>query len=201
MPRSKPKKAYSKAADEHLRWHDPRWDHDDAACDHALKLLKRRGMGLHRLTDPLRGLRRWLSESAWIRRLAIIVAVFGVLSAAGFGALWLRLEPGRSILMSSRHGSHLRSNRIWDTTTPLRSGALRLSELDGFASPSGSETFWCEIAITTSSPARRKPKSGCPAWPFSWGNSRAETLRLVGAELSVRITPDGRVIVSTGQSN
>ncbi|MCX7309581.1 MAG: hypothetical protein NTZ72_17225, partial [Afipia sp.] len=33
------------------------------------------------------------------------------------------------------------------------------------------------------------------------GRLRAETLRLVGAELSVRITPDGRVIVSTGQSN
>jgi hypothetical protein len=33
------------------------------------------------------------------------------------------------------------------------------------------------------------------------GHLRAETLRLVGAELAVRITPDGRVIVSTGQSN
>jgi hypothetical protein len=33
------------------------------------------------------------------------------------------------------------------------------------------------------------------------GRLRAETLRLVGAELAVRITPDGRVIVSTGQSN
>lgn len=201
MPSSEPKKAYSKAADEHMRWHDSRWDHDDAACDQALKLLKRRGVGLHRLTEPFRGLRRWLGESAWIGRLAIIVAVFGVVSAAGFGALWLRLGAGPVNLDSITPwlASAIEQNLGHDHTVEVggtqieRAGRIRIAvRLRDILVRDRDHN------IVASAPKAEVRLSGMA---LIMGQLRAETLRLVGAELSVRITPDGRVIVSTGQSN
>ncbi len=50
-------------------------------------------------------------------------------------------------------------------------------------------------AIVASAPKAEVRLSGAS---LLLGNLRAESLRLVGAELSVRITPDGDVIVSTG---
>ncbi|MEH2509150.1 hypothetical protein V1291_000504 [Nitrobacteraceae bacterium AZCC 1564] len=201
MPSSEPKKAYSKAADEHMSWHDSRWDHDDAACDQALKLLKRRGMGVHRLTDPLRGLRRWLRESIWIGRLAIIVAVFGVLSAAGFGALWLRLGAGPVNLdvITPWLASAIEQNLGHDHTVEVggtqieRAGRIRIAvRLRDVLVRDRDHN------IVASAPKAEVRLSGMA---LIMGQLRAETLRLVGAELSVRIMPDGRVIVSTGQSN
>lgn len=201
MPSPEPKKAYSKAADEHMSWHDSRWDHDDAACDQALKLLKRRGMGTHRLTEPFRGLRRWLSDSAWIGRLVITVTVLGVLSAAGFGALWLRLGAGPVNLDSITPwlASAIEQNLGHDHTVEVggtqieRAGRIRIAvRLRDILVRDRDHN------IVASAPKAEVRLSGMALF---MGQLRAETLRLVGAELSVRITPDGRVIVSTGQSN
>lgn len=201
MPSSEPKKAFSKAADEHLSWDDSRWDHDDVACDRALKLLKRRSVGMHRLTDPFRGLRRWLSGSAWIGRIAITVAVFGFLFAAGFGALWLRLGAGPVNLdvITPWLASAIEQNLGHEHTVEVggtqieRAGRIRIAvRLRDVLVRDRARN------IVASAPKAEVRLSGTA---LIMGHLRAETLRLVGAELSVRITPDGRVIVSTGQSN
>ncbi len=147
------------------------------------------------------GLRRWLGESAWIGRLAIIVAVFGVLSAAGFGALWLRLGAGPVNLdvITPWLASAIEQNLGHDHTVEVggtqieRAGRIRIAvRLRDVLVRDRDHN------IVASAPKAEVRLSGMALF---MGQLRAETLRLVGAELSVRITPDGRVIVSTGQSN
>ncbi|MES2752241.1 MAG: DUF3971 domain-containing protein, partial [Pseudomonadota bacterium] len=202
MPSSKPQKAFAKAADEQRQWDDSNWDHhDDVACDRALKLLKRRSIGVHRVTDSFRGFRRWLGASVWIGRTAIVLASIGVICAAGFGALWLRLGAGPVNLdivtpwLASAIEENLGHNHTVEVggTQIERAGRIRIAvRLRDILVRDHSRN------IVASAPKAEVRLSGTG---LMMGRLRAETLRLVGAELAVRITPDGRVIVSTGQSN
>ncbi|MFZ5736765.1 MAG: hypothetical protein ACOY6K_07790, partial [Pseudomonadota bacterium] len=74
-------------------WHDDQWDHehDEDARHRARKLLKRRNLGLHRIDDWSR---RRSAGSPWLKRAVLTVAVIGVVLAAGFAGLWLRLGAG-----------------------------------------------------------------------------------------------------------
>lgn len=202
MPSSEPQKAFAKAADEHRHWDDSGWNHhDDVACDRALKLLKRRSIGLHRVTEPFRALRRWFGGGVWIRRIAIVLASIGIVCAAGFGALWLRLGTGPINLdvVTPWLASAIEENLGHDHTVEVggtqieRAGRVRIAvRLRDILVRDHARN------IVASAPKAEVRLSGMA---LLTGHLRAETLRLVGAELSVRITPDGRVIVSTGQSN
>ena len=202
MPSSEPQKALAKAVDEHRHWDDSGWNHhDDAACDRAVRLLNRPSIGIHRVTDWFRGVRRWISGSRWVGRTAIGLLSLGVVFAAGFGALWLRLGAGPVNLdvMTPWLASAIEENLGHDHTVEVggtqieRAGRVRIAvRLRDIVVRDHDRN------IVASAPKAEVRLSGTA---LLTGHLRAETLRLVGAELAVRITPDGRVIVSTGQSN
>lgn len=202
MPSSEPKKAFAKAVDEHRHWDDSGWDHhDDAACDRAIKLLNKRTFGVHRISEWFRGLRRSVGHSRWMGRTVVVLLSLGVVASAAFGALWLRLGAGPVNLdvVTPWLASAIEENLGHDHKVEVggtqieRAGRIRIAvrlrdivvrDLSG--------------NIVASAPKAEVRLSGAG---LLTGHLRAETLRLVGAELAVRITPDGRVIVSTGQSN
>lgn len=202
MPRSEPQKAFAKAADEHRHWDDSGWNHhDDAACDRAIKLLNRPSIGIHRVTDWFRRLRRGIAGSPWVGRTAIVMMSMSVVFAAAFGALWLRLGAGPVNLdvMTPWLASAIEENLGHDHTVEVggtqieRAGRIRIAvRLRDIVVRDHDRN------IVASAPKAEVRLSGMALFT---GRLRAETLRLVGAELAVRITPDGRVIVSTGQSN
>jgi len=200
MPSSKPKKASAKASDEHRHWDDSKWNHqDDAACDQAMKLLNKRSIGLHRVTDKFRGLGRWFSGGRWFGRTAIGLLVLGIIFGGGFGALWLRLGAGPVNLdvMTPWLASAIEENLGKDHTVEVggtqieRAGRIRIAvRLRDIVVRDRARN------IVANAPKAEVRLSGMA---LLTGHLRAETLRLVGAELAVRITPDGRVTVSTGQ--
>ncbi|MFT6670888.1 MAG: hypothetical protein ACJAVZ_002359 [Afipia broomeae] len=202
MPRSEPQKAFAKAADEHRHWDDSGWNHhDDAACDRAIKLLNRPSIGIHRVTDWFRGRRRRIAGSPWIGRTVVVLMSLGIIFAGCFGALWLRLGAGPVNLdvVTPWLASAIEENLGHDHTVQVggtqieRAGRIRIAVRlrDIVVRDKASN-------IVASAPKAEVRLSGTA---LIMGRLRAETLRLVGAELAVRITPDGRVIVSTGQSN
>jgi hypothetical protein len=202
MPSPEPQKAFAKAVDEHRHWDDSGWNHhDDAACDRAIKLLNRPSLGIHRVTDWFGGLRRWAGGSRWLGRTAVVLASLGVVCAAAFGALWLRLGAGPVNLdvVTPWLASAIEENLGHDHKVEVggtqieRAGRIRIAvRLRDIIVRDH------ERNIVASAPKAEVRLSGTA---LLMGRLRAETLRLVGAELAVRITPDGRVIVSTGQSN
>ena len=202
MPRSEPQKAFAKAAYEHRHWDDSGWNHhDDAACDRAIKLLNRPSIGIHRVTDWFRGRRRRIAGSPWIGRTVVVLMSLGIIFAGCFGALWLRLGAGPVNLdvVTPWLASAIEENLGHDHTVQVggtqieRAGRIRIAVRlrDIVVRDKASN-------IVASAPKAEVRLSGTA---LIMGRLRAETLRLVGAELAVRITPDGRVIVSTGQSN
>ncbi|WP_184083018.1 DUF3971 domain-containing protein [Afipia massiliensis] len=202
MPRSEPQKAFAKAADEHRHWDDSGWNHHDAAaCDRAVKLLNRPSIGIHRVTDWFRGVRRGIARSRWAGRTAIVLMSVSLIFAAAFGALWLRLGAGPVNLdvMTPWLASAIEENLGHNHTVEVggtqieRAGRIRIAvRLRDIVVRDHDRN------IVASAPKAEVRLSGMALFT---GRLRAETLRLVGAELAVRITPDGRVIVSTGQSN
>ncbi|MCR6734524.1 MAG: DUF3971 domain-containing protein [Afipia sp.] len=203
MSSSEPQKAFAKAVNEQRHWDDSGWNHHDdaASCDRAIKLLNRPSLGVHRFTDGFRGMRRWLGGSRWLGRTAIGLASLGVVSAAAFGALWLRLGAGPVNLdvMTPWLASAIEENLGHDHKVEVggtqieRAGRIRIAvRLRDIVVRDHARN------IVASAPKAEVRLSGTA---LLMGHLRAETLRLVGAELAVRITPDGRVIVSTGQSN
>jgi hypothetical protein len=202
MPNSEPQKAWkAKTADEH-HWDDHGWDHhDEAASQHARTLLKRPTIGIHHVTDRFRWLRRLIHGHPWLSRLIVSVTVLGVISAVAFGGLWLRLGAGPINLniVTPWLASAIEENLGKEHTVEVggtqieRAGRIRIAVrlLDIIVRDR-------DRNIVASAPKAEVRLSGAA---LMVGHLRAETLRLVGAELSVRITPDGRVIVSTGQSN
>ena len=202
MPSSEPKKtSKAKVADEHRHWDDPAWDHhDEAASHHARTLLKRPTIGLHHVTDRFRGLRRFIRGRPWVARGALIGVVLATMSAASFGVLWLRLGTGPINLdivtpwlataieenLGQEHSVEVGGTQI------ERAGRIRIAvRLRDIVVRDRARN------VVASAPKAEVRLSGTS---LLVGRLRAETLRLVGAELSVRITPDGRVIVSTGKN-
>jgi hypothetical protein len=203
MPDSDPKKAsQTRATERHLRWDDIAWCHDDeVASNQARKLLKRRGFGLHRTRDRIRAFNRRMFAQPWVRRTAMVVAGLALLFFVGFGGLWLRLGAGPINLDIATPwlASAIEENLGHDHTVEVggtqieRAGRIRIAvRVRDIVVRDSSH------AIVASAPKAEVKLSGTA---LMLGQLRAETLRLVGAELSVRITPDGDVIVSTGNNS
>jgi Protein of unknown function len=183
-------------------WRDPDWDpsHDEAAGHHARRLLSRSSSSLHRVGDRFAALRRWLVRERWVRRLAIVVAAVMVIFAGSFGALWLRLGAGpinldmatpwlaAAIEENIGHGNTVEVGG----TQIERAGRIRVAVRirDIIVRDH-------DHAIVASAPKAEVRLSGAA---LLMGRLRAESLNLVDAELKVRITPDGYVTVSTGDT-
>ena len=203
MARNTPShESQSHQQDPQSQWDDSGWDHDadDAACERARLLLSRRTAGLGAVGKRVGGMFGWLTETRWLKRTAIGLGSFGLILAICFGGLWLRLGAGPINL---------------DIATPWLASAIE----DNIGQGNTVEVGGTQIervgrirvavrirdivvrdrdhVIVASAPKAEVRLSGMA---MLIGRLRAESLNLVDAELFVRITPDGRVTVSTGDN-
>jgi hypothetical protein len=187
------------------QWDDCDWhaEHDEAAGRRARRLLSRsnaRFYLFYLFADRLGSLRRRLTGGRWFWRLAIVIASLVVVFAGCFGGLWWRLGAGPINL---------------DIATPWLAAAIE----DNIGHGNTVEVGGTQIeragririavrirdiivrdrdhAIVASAPKAEVKLSG---YALLTGRLRAESLNLVDAELSVRITRDGYVTVSTGDN-
>ncbi|WP_407160331.1 DUF3971 domain-containing protein [Bradyrhizobium sp. STM 3557] len=187
---------YSHRDDSHHEYDD---EHDEAAHDRARQLLG--GSRGRRLPNRAERLRRWVSRSRWVGRCALSLALMVVVFALSFTVLWWRLGTGPINL---------------DIATPWLAAAIE----DNIGNGNTVEVGGTQIeragrvhiavrirdvivrdqdhAVVASAPKAEVRLSGAA---LLMGRLRAESLKLVDAELAVRITPDGTVTVSTGDSN
>jgi len=203
MARNKPPDALNSRTEDQLsQWDDPAWDpdQDEAAGYRARRLLSRSNSGLHRLGDGIGALRRWLARERWVKRLAIVVAVLMVLFAGCFGGLWWRLGAGpinlematpwlaAAIEENIGHGNTVEVGG----TQIERAGRIRIAvRIRDIVVRDR------DHVIVATAPKAEVKLSGSA---LLMGQLRAESLNLVDAELAVRITPDGQVTVSTGDT-
>jgi uncharacterized protein DUF3971 len=184
------------------QWDDAGWDqeHDEAAGHRARRLLSRSNSRFHRFGDRLGAFRRWLASERWVKRLAVVIGALLVIFAGCFGGLWWRLGAGpinlematpwlaQAIEENIGHGNTVEVGG----TQIERAGRIRIAVRirDIIVRDR-------DHAIVASAPKAEVKLSGSA---LLMGRLRAESLNLVDAELSVRITPDGYVTVSTGDN-
>jgi hypothetical protein len=186
------------------QWDDETgWDpaeHDEAAGHRARRLLSRSDSGFHRIGDNFTAINRWVSGGRWVKRVAVVVAVLAIIFAVCFGGLWWRLGAGPINL---------------DMATPWLAAAIE----DNIGNGNTVEVGGTQIeragririavrirdivvrdrdhVIVATAPKAEVRLSGTA---LLMGRLRAESLNLVDAELAVRITPDGQVSVSAGDT-
>src|SRR5882724_11152414 len=196
-----PKGTNPRADVQQPQWDDPGWDQEhDEACRRAQRLLSRSNSRFYLFSDRLRAFRRRLAGERWIRRLAVIIASLLVIFAGCFGGLWWRLGAGpinlematpwlaAAIEENIGHGNTVEVGG----TQIERAGRIRIAVRirDIIVRDR-------DHAIVASAPKAEVKLSGTA---LLMGRLRAESLNLVDAELAVRITPDGYVTVSTGDT-
>jgi hypothetical protein len=187
---------------QQLHWEDQAWGHDqdEAAGHQARRLLSRSSPGFARFGDRLAALRRWLAGERWVRRLAIVAAALTVIFAGCFGGLWWRLGAGPINLdMATPWLAEAIEQNIGNGNTVEvggtqieRAGRIRIAVRirDIIVRDH-------DHAIVASAPKAEVRLSGTA---LLMGRLRAESLNLVDAVLAVRITPDGYVTVSAGDT-
>src|SRR6267142_6779941 len=203
MARNKPPEALnSRSDDQFSQWDDADWDqdHDEAAGHRARRLLSGSDSAFHRLGDRLGAFRRWLAGERWVKRLAVVIGALMVIFAVCFCGLWWRLGAGpinlevatpwlaAAIEENIGHGNTVEVGG----TQIERAGRIRIAVRirDIIVRDN-------DHAIVASAPKAEVRLSGAA---LLTGRLRAESLNLVDAELAVRITPDGYVTVSTGDT-
>src|SRR5579863_9072698 len=181
---------------------DAAWDHehDEAAGRRARRLLSRPNSHFYALSDRIGSFRRWLAGERWVRRVAIAVASLAVIFGGCFFGLWWRLGAGpinldmaTPWLASAIEENIGHGNTVEVGGTQIeRAGRIRIAVRirDIIVRDR-------DHAIVASAPKAEVKLSG---YALLMGRLRAESLNLVDAELSVRITPDGYVTVSTGDN-
>jgi hypothetical protein len=179
--------------------HDNDHDHETVAGHRARRLLSRSNSGVHRICGPFAALRGPFG-GRWTKRLAIAIAVLLVVFGGGFGALWWRLGTGpinfdvatpwlaAAIEENIGHGNTVEVGGTQIERVGRIRIAVRLRDI---------VVRDRERAVVASAPKAEVKLSGAA---LLTGRLRAETLNLVGAELSIRIAPDGYVTVSTGDN-
>ena len=199
---SSPQGSKPRADVQPSQWDDAAWDqdHDEAAGHRARRLLSSRGSGLHRIGDNFGRLSRWLSGERWVKRVAVVLAVLMVIFAGCFGGLWWRLGAGpinldmatpwlaAAIEENIGHGNTVEVGG----TQIERAGKIRIAVRIRDIIVRDRDQ-----AIVASAPKAEVKLSGTA---LLMGRLRAESLNLVDAELAVRITPDGQVTVSAGDT-
>jgi hypothetical protein len=188
----------------HQEWHGTDWhndEHDEAAGHRARRLLSRSNSGVHRLGDKIAALQRWIVGERWVRRLAVVTATLALIFAACFGGLWWRLGAGpinldmatpwlaAAIEENIGHGNTVEVGG----TQIERAGRIRIAvRIRDIVVRDH------DHAIVASAPKAEVRLSGMA---LLMGRLRAESLNLVDAELAIRITPEGYVTVSAGDTN
>src|SRR5712675_1999319 len=184
------------------KWDDAGWDqdHDEAAGYRARRLLSNPSSRFHRFGDYAGALRRWLATERWIKRLAVVIAVLMVIFTVCFGGLWWRLGAGPINLEMATPwlAAAIEENIGHGNTVEIggtqieRAGRIRIAVRIRDIIVRDRD----HVVVATAPKAEVK-LSGTA---LLMGQLRAESLNLVDAELAVRITPDGYVTVSTGDT-
>jgi hypothetical protein len=180
---------------------DAGWDeHDEAAGHRARRLLLRSNSAFHRFGDGVVAARRWVGGERWVKRVAIAIAALAVIFAGCFGALWWRLGAGpinldiaTPWLAAAIEDNIGHGNTVEIGGTQIeRAGKIRIAVRirDIIVRDR-------DHAIVAGAPKAEVRLSGTA---LLMGRLRAESLNLVDAELAVRITPDGYVTVSAGDT-
>jgi len=185
-------------------WDEGTYDHehdDDAACRRrAQRLLSRSGSSLNRIGDNVGALRRWMTGERWVKRLSVALAALAVIFFACFGGVWWRLGAGpinldiatpwlaAAIEENIGHGNTVEVGG----TQIERAGRIRIAVRIRDIVVRDRDR-----AIVAMAPKAEVKLSGTA---LLMGRLRAESLNLVDAELAIRITPDGQVTVSTGDT-
>src|SRR6266480_4639847 len=197
-----PKGPRQRANVQPSKWDDAGWDqdHDEAAGHRARRLLSNPSSRFHRLGDYAGALRRWFATERWVKRLAVVIAVLMAIFTVCFGGLWWRLGAGpinlematpwlaAAIEENIGHGNTVEVGG----TQIERAGKIRIAVRIRDIIVRDRD----HVVVATAPKAEVK-LSGTA---LLMGQLRAESLNLVDAELAVRITPDGYVTVSTGDT-
>jgi Protein of unknown function len=185
-------------------WDEGTYGHehdDDAACRRrAQRLLSRSGSGLNRIGDNVGALRRWMAGERWVKRLSAALAALAVIFFACFGGVWWRLGAGpinldiaTPWLASAIEENIGHGNTVEVGGTQIeRAGRIRIAVRIRDIIVRDRDR-----AIVATAPKAEVKLSGTA---LLMGRLRAESLNLVDAELAIRITPDGQVTVSTGDT-
>ena len=198
-----PKGSNPRAEAPTSEWDDSAgWDQeaDEAARHRTKRLLSRSSSRFDRLGDKFAALRLWLTGERWVRRLAIVIGVLAVIFTGCFGGLWWRLGAGpinldvatpwlaAAIEENIGHG-----NTVAVGGTQIeRAGRIRIAvRIRDIVVRDRDQV------IVATAPKAEVKLSGTA---LLMGRLRAESLNLVDAELAVRITPDGQVTVSAGDT-
>jgi len=201
--RSQPQQKQSAptAAAQAETWNDADWEHDEAAGHRARRLLARPTSRIHRIGDGVGSLQRWLAGERWVRRVATVVAALAVIFAACFGGLWWRLGAGPINLdmatpwLAAAIAENIGNGNTVEVggTQIERAGRIRIAvRIRDIVVRDR------DHAVVATAPKAEVRLSGMA---LLMGRLRAESLNLVDAELSIRITPDGYVTVSAGDTN
>jgi hypothetical protein len=183
-------------------WEQAEWtaDQDDAAGHHARRLLSRSNSRLGWLGDGLSALRRWVAGERWVKRLGVVLGALSVIFTICFGALWWRLGAGpinldivtpwlaTAIEDNIGHGNTVEIGGTQIERAGRISVAVRVRDIIVRDQ---------DHAIVASAPKAEVRLSGSA---LLMGRLRAVSLNLVDAVLAIRITPDGQVTVSTGDT-
>src|SRR6516225_4314943 len=183
-------------------WDDTDWDgdHDDVACHRARRLLSGSSSSIHRFGDKCAALRRWFVGERWVRRLALVFAALVAIFVGCFFGLWWRLGAGPINLDMATPwlSAAIEENIGHDNTVEVggtqieRAGRIRIAVRIRDIIVRDRDR-----AIVASAPKAEVKLSGTA---LLMGRLRAESLNLVDAELAIRITPDGYVTVSAGDT-
>ena len=146
------------------------------------------------------GLQRWLAGERWVRRLAIVAAALALIFGVSFFGLWWRLGAGpinldmaTPWLAAAIEDNIGHGNTVEIGGTQIeRAGRIRIAVRIRDIVVRDRDR-----AVVATAPKAEVRLSGAA---LLMGRLRAESLNLVDAELSVRITPDGYVTVSTGDT-
>ena len=204
MARNTSPKGSKPRAEAHVsQWDDAAgWDQepDEAARSRARRLLSRSNSRFHRAGDRFAGLQRWLTGERWVRRFAVVIGVLAVVFTVCFGGLWLRLGAGpinldmaTPWLAAAIEDNIGHGNTVAVGGTQIeRAGRIRIAvRIRDIVVRDRDQV------IVATAPKAEVKLSGTA---LLMGRLRAESLNLVDAELAVRITPDGQVTVSAGDT-
>jgi Protein of unknown function len=181
-------------------WGEGDWHDQDEAHHRARKLLSGSSSRIHRIGDHVGSLRRWMVGERWVKRLAVAAVALAFIFAVCFGGLWWRLGAGpinldiaTPWLASAIEENIGHGNTVEIGGTQIeRAGRIRIAVRIRDIVVRDRDR-----AIVATAPKAEVKLSGTA---LLMGRLRAESLNLVGAELAIRITPDGQVTVSAGDT-
>ncbi|WKA25750.1 YhdP family protein [Bradyrhizobium roseum] len=203
MARNTSPKGSNPRAEVHIsQWDDAAgWDQepDEAGRYRARRLLSRPSSRFHRLGGRFEALQRRLTER-WVKRLAIVVGVLAFIFTTCFGGLWMRLGAGpinldmaTPWLAAAIEDNIGHGNTVEVGGTQIeRAGRIRIAVRIRDIVVRDRD----QVVVATAPKAEVK----LSGMALMMGRLRAESLNLVDAELAVKITPDGQVSVSAGDT-